>query len=119
MRRNDVVNIIKSGIDSQEAEQGEDGIFTRSEREYCSQRLSCLGARYIIKKCVLDYLTDEKGYAAYNYSEIEVVNSELGQPFLRLFSGVRECIHDLKIKDIFISISHSRNWITGMVLFCY
>ena len=50
---------------------------------------------------------------------MEIINNELGRPFLRTFRDVREFVNELKIKDIVISISHSRNWITGMVLFCY
>lgn len=119
MRLNDVVDIIKSRSSCQNQENTVDNFFTQTERVYCAARIRCLGARYIIKKCVLDYLASEKGYTGNNYSEIEVVHNKLGQPMLRLFSGVRECVNELKIKNIFISISHSRNWITGMVLFCY
>jgi holo-[acyl-carrier protein] synthase len=78
-----------------------------------------LGARFIIKKCMLDYLVHEKGYRGNNYRDMEVVHNELGKPFLRTFRDVREYINELRIKDILISISHSKNWITGMVLFCY
>ena len=67
----------------------------------------------------VDYLASERGYAPNNYSEIEVVNNELGQPLLRLFGAVQECVEELRIKELFISISHSTNWITGMVVFCY
>lgn len=96
-----------------------DVFFTATERTYCNDRLRCLGARYIIKKCVLDYLASERGSAPNNYTEIEVVNNELGQPLLKLFGAVRECVKELRIKELFISISHSKNWITGMVVFCY
>ena len=116
MRLNDIVDLIPV---CQKGENTEDDIFTRAEREYCANRLRCLGARYLIKKCVLDYLTNQRGYPISNYRDIEVVNNELGQPLLRLFSGVRDCMNHLKIRDISISISHSKHWIAGMVLFCY
>lgn len=119
MKLTDVVDIIKTMIGSHGDEKAEDIIFTETEMEYCGKRLHCLGARYVIKKCVIDYLAKEKGYVENSYREIEVVNNELGQPLLRLYNGVRECMNDLKIKDTFISISHSRNWIAGMVIFSY
>lgn len=119
MRLNEVVDILKSKRGCQNYENTVDGFFTNTEMVYCAKKLRCLAARFVIKKCVLDYLASEKGYAGKNYSEIEVVNNKLGQPMLRLFSGVGECVKELKIRDILISISHSRNWITGMVVFCY
>ena len=51
--------------------------------------------------------------------EIEIINNELRKPMIRLFDGISDCVKRLKIKDILVSISHSRKWITGMVLFCY
>lgn len=119
MRLNEVVDILKSKPGCQRYENTMDRFFTNTEMVYCAKNLRCLAARFVIKKCVLEYLASEKGYAGSNYSEIEVVNNKLGKPKLRLFSGVAECVKKLKIRDIFISISHSRNWITGMVVFCY
>ena len=116
MRLNDIVDIV---LVCQKDENTEEDIFTRAEREYCAKRLRCLGARYLIKKCVLDYLTHQRGYAINHFSDIEIVHNEFGQPLLRVFSGVRDCMNHLNIKDISISISHSKNWIAGMVLFSY
>jgi phosphopantetheinyl transferase (holo-ACP synthase) len=98
---------------------GENGLFTRAELEYCANRPRCVGARFIIKVCILDYLESEIGYVEKNYREIEIINNELRKPMIRLFDGIRDCVKSLKINDILVSISHSRKWITGMVLFCY
>jgi len=97
----------------------EHGIFTQAELDYCSQRPHCLGARYMIKECVFEYLENELGHVKKNYQEIEIINNELKKPVIRLCNGIRECVNRLNIKEILISIAHSRNWITGMVLFCY
>ncbi len=119
MKLSDVAEIIVPRADNRGREGRDDDMFTAAEREYCAARLRCLGARYIIKKCVLDYLVTEKGHERHRYCDIEVVNNELGRPLIRLFSSVRECIREMKIRDISISISHSKNWVAGIVLFCY
>ena len=94
-------------------------IFTRAELDYCGKRLRCLGARFIIKECVFDYIEDQIGYVEKNYEEIEIINNELKKPGIRLFNGINQTIKKMKITDMLISISHSRNWIMGMVVFCY
>ena len=119
MHLDEVVEIIKSTNGFQNDKNKSECYFTDKERIYCAERFRCLGARFIIKKCVFDYLSSEKGYVEYKYCEIEVINNERGQPMLRLFRDVRTCVKKMNIKNIFISISHSKNWIAGMVLFCY
>jgi holo-[acyl-carrier protein] synthase len=113
----DVVHIIKSADGSKGLENI--GCFTMAELNYCSNRMRCLGARFIIKECVLDYLTKEMGYIKRNFKEIEIVSNEFKKPMIKLYDDIRECVRKLKIKNILISISHSRNWIAGMVIFCY
>ncbi len=93
--------------------------FTPAELDYCGRRLRSLGARLLIKDCVFDHLESAFGYMERQYSEIEVVNNQLKRPMLSLFDGLDECVRRSKITDIRIAISHSRNWIATMVLFCY
>jgi len=95
------------------------GLFTQTELDYCAQRIQCLGARFLIKECIFDYLESEMGHVTKNYREIEIINNEFKKPMIRLFNGISECVTRLNIKEILISISHSRKWISGMVLFCY
>ena len=116
-RCDEVYQTIKSIGDSGSYEYN--GVFTRAELDYCSQRPHCLGARFMIKECVFDYLESEIGHVKKNYLEIEIINNEFKKPMIRLFNGISDCVNRLNIKKIFISISHSRKWISGMVLFCY
>lgn len=113
----DIAHIVKPAGDSRGLE--DEGLFTEAELHYCNKRLRSLGARFIIKECVLDYLENEMGNVKKNYREIEIINNEFRKPMLRLFGDIRDCVKILKIKDILISISHSRKWVTGMVVFCY
>jgi phosphopantetheinyl transferase (holo-ACP synthase) len=68
---------------------------------------------------VFDYLESEMGHLDRNYREIEIIHNEFKKPVIRLISGISECVRRLNIREILISISHSRNWISGMVIFCY
>ena len=95
------------------------GWLTGAELEYCGNRLRCLGARFLIKECIFDYLERETGYVKKDFREIEIINNEMRRPMIKLLDGVNDCARRLKINDILVSISHSRKWITGMVLFCY
>jgi phosphopantetheinyl transferase (holo-ACP synthase) len=100
-------------------DSGEKGWLTEAELEYCANRLRCLGARFLVKECIFDYLEKEAGYVKKDFREIEIINNELRKPIVKLLDGLNDCAGRLRINDILVSISHSRNWITGMVLFCY
>lgn len=113
----DIACIIEGAHGSRDS--GDNGFFTGAELEYCANRLHCLAARFLIKECIFDYLESETGYVEKKCREIEIINNELRKPMIRLIDGISDCVNRLKIKDILVSISHSRNWITGMVLFCY
>ena len=117
MRAEEIADLIKHGC--QGGESGLYRFFTETEIAYCAKSVNCLGARFLVKKCVLDYLACEKGFKGNHYREIEIMNNEMGKPLIRVFGDVHECVHELNIKDMFISISHSKHWVTGMVLFCY
>ena len=117
MRTDEIFDLIKRG--SRCGENGAYPFFTETEMVYCAKRMNCLGARFLVKKCVLDYLACEKGFKGNHYREIEIMNNEMGKPFMRVFGEVYQCVRELHIKDMFISISHSKHWVTGMVLFCY
>jgi len=92
--------------------------FTRAELDYCAGRRRSLGARLVIKECVFDHLETAFGRMEKRYEEIEIVNDELHKPMLRLSTRMDECARRAGIKDIRISISHSRDWIATMVVFC-
>ena len=113
----DIVRIPETTRDS--LDSGDKGLFTGAELEYCANRLRCLGARLLIKECIFDYLESETGYVERNWREIEIINDELRRPVIKLFDGLRDWVQRSQIRDILVSISHSRKWITGMVLFCY
>lgn len=74
--------------------------------------LKSLGARYLIKRIILDYLKLED-----NYLEIEIENDEQEKPNIIFYSKVKNKIKELGISNVQISISHSKNFIATLVIF--
>ena len=71
-----------------------------------------LGARYLIKKTILDYLSLDK-----SYKDIEIESEEQGKPNIGFTGKVKEKIEEMGINNVQISISHSRNFISTLVVF--
>lgn len=74
-------------------------------------RIKKLGARYLIKKTILDYLELNEG----NH-EIEIENEDSGKPVISFKGMVEEKIKQKKVNDVKISISHSRNYVATLVI---
>lgn len=70
-----------------------------------------LGARYLIKKSILDFLNLNDGY-----KDIAIESNEQGKPNVEIIRKVKEKIDERGIKNVQISISHSRNFISTLVV---
>jgi len=70
-----------------------------------------LGARYLIKKSILDYL----GLEDY-FNDIDIENEESGKPVVSFKGFVDEKLKEQSIKNVQVSISHSRNYVTTLVI---
>jgi phosphopantetheinyl transferase (holo-ACP synthase) len=73
-----------------------------------------LAGRYLIKKTICNHI-NEHG----NMHEIEILNNSFGKPEISLGINIRPAIERTGIKKILCSISHSKNLITGMTIFCF
>ncbi len=73
--------------------------------------IKSLGARYLIKKSILEFLVlgDE-------YNDIEIENEETGKPIVNCTGKVAEAIKNNDIRHIHVSISHSKNYVTTLVI---
>ncbi|MFH1321783.1 MAG: holo-ACP synthase [Bacteroidota bacterium] len=89
-------------------------LFTKQELKLypVKNRINSLAGRFLIKKCIIEYLSCEK-----KYNEIEVINDDLGKPVIKLHDTVKKISEDLKIKSIYCSISHSKSRAAAMVIF--
>ena len=73
-----------------------------------------LAGRYLIKRTICKCLGINE-----NMHEIEILNDELGKPEISLSKNILHKTTHAGIKEIKCSISHSKNFITGMTIFCY
>jgi len=73
--------------------------------------LKSLGARYMIKKSILDFLglKDE-------YNDIEIENEQSGKPVIKCSVKLLNELKKKQINKVYASISHSRNYITTLVV---
>lgn len=70
-------------------------------------KIKSLGARYLIKKAVLDYYHLED-----SFKKIEIVSGKNGKPELILKDQLKTVIQN----KIHISLSHSRSYISTLVV---
>lgn len=76
--------------------------------------IKSLGARYLIKLSILEFLELEN-----EFNEIEIENEENGKPQV-IFKGVVKAKMKMKkIDHVQVSISHSRNLISTLVVLEY
>ncbi len=73
--------------------------------------IKSLGARYLIKKSILDFLNLEN-----EFKDIKIENDRNGKPFVSFMNKVKERINQERIQNVQVSISHSRNYITTLVV---
>ncbi len=73
-----------------------------------------LAGRYLIKRTILKYI-GETG----NMNEIEILNDAFGKPEISLGSNIQLAIEQSGVTSVLCSITHSRNLIAGMTLFCF
>ena len=88
--------------------------FTENERNCFAfpRNSGSLGARYLIKKRICE----ETGMTGHE-PEIEIMNDSFGKPEIKLVGQIISDLEKSGIRQIICSISHSRNYITTMVLF--
>jgi phosphopantetheinyl transferase (holo-ACP synthase) len=77
-------------------------------------KIQSLAGRYLIKKAIGNFLEEHE-----HYHEIEIFNDDFGKPELFLGEYIQQAMGRRGIKKVECSLSHSRNYITGMTIFCY
>ena len=78
------------------------------------ERARSLAGRYLIKKTICDQI---EGLS--NMHEIEILNNSFGKPEISLGINIQADIHKNGIKKILCSISHSRNFVSSLTIFCF
>jgi phosphopantetheinyl transferase (holo-ACP synthase) len=73
-----------------------------------------LGARYLIKKRICDYLNRME-----LRKDIRILNEDGGKPVIAFGNGMRDHLDRAGIRQVLCSVSHSRNYIAAMTIFCF
>ena len=89
-------------------------IFTEYERNYCRGRSTQLAARFAAKEAAMKALGT--GVRGVGWKEIEVQRLPSGKPFIKLHGRAKERAKFIGVKKIELSISHSKELATAMVI---
>ena len=93
-------------------------IFTRTEQSYAKRfrdPAERLAGRFAAKEAVFK-LFGTGWSEALNWTDIEVVNNPKGQPAVRLYGHARALAEQLGIRQISISITHTRDFAIASVV---
>ena len=89
-------------------------IFTEYERNYCRGRSTQLAARFAAKEAAMKALGT--GVRGVGWKEIEVQRLPSGKPYIKLYGRANERAKFIGVEKIELSISHSKELATAMVI---
>lgn len=92
-----------------------DKVFTRDEKAYCSDKPSPyqhFAARFAAKEA-FSKATGTGWNESFSWQEVEVINEPSGKPYLRL-GGL--ALRNFGKKKVFLSLSHSGDYVTAVVV---
>lgn len=88
-----------------------DKIFTQKEQAYCNARnharFESYAARYAAKEALFKALGTGYRYG-FAFSEIEVLNDDLGKPEIEVHGKVSKFLRENHISQIHLSLSHAK-----------
>ena len=89
-------------------------VFTSDEITYCRGRAPNLAGRFAAKEAAMKALGT--GVRGVSWKDIEVVRAESGAPSVTLHGRAEERAVRLRLIDISVSISHSREYAVAFVV---
>lgn len=94
-------------------------LYTEDEQKYCERgkvtKAQCFAARFAAKEAFFKALGTGYRYGM-AFHEIEILNDELGKPFINPHGKVKEYLEEKKIKSIHLSISHVKEMANAFVV---
>ena len=88
-------------------------VYTESELELYRKKPSSLAARFACKEAVMKLLGT--GRNGINWREIETLSHPSGKPEVNLHGKAQSKAKELGLKEIAVSLSHSREYAIAMV----
>ena len=92
-------------------------IYLASEIKYCSKQANfaaSYAARFAAKESVLKALGT--GMRNNSWQDIEIINTKLGKPEVKLYNKTAEQASKLNVKTIFLSISHEKDFSIAQII---
>jgi holo-[acyl-carrier protein] synthase len=93
-------------------------VFTQKEIAYCESKTNKAqnyAARFSAKEAFLKAVGTGLRHGL-SFTDIEVINDELGKPEMILHNQAEELITKMGVTNIQISMTHLRDWVNAMVL---
>ena len=87
-------------------------IYTKAELELCRKNPSSLAVRFASKEAVMKLLGT--GTIGISWKEIETLSHPSGKPLIKLYSKAQAKAEELELKEIAISLSHSKKYAIAM-----
>jgi holo-[acyl-carrier protein] synthase len=89
-----------------------DRVYTEAEQNYANankNKMEKLAGRFAAKEAILKLLgTGWRGKIA--WTDIEIINNEMGQPLVKISGQVKQIADKLGISEISVSITHTANF---------
>ena len=89
-------------------------VFTPDEIAYCKGRAPNLAGRFAVKEATMKALGT--GIRGVSWKDIEVVRAESGAPSVKLHGRAEKRAERLRVGEISVSISHSREYAVAFVV---
>ncbi|MBL7136839.1 MAG: holo-ACP synthase [Candidatus Marinimicrobia bacterium] len=114
----DIIEVERVGKQISKGNGFKEKIFTPNEIKYCESRKNKAqnyAARFAAKEAFFKAIGTgwRRGLA---FSEIEVVNNELGKPEINLYGKTKKFIEENRIENIHVSLSHVKNLVSAIVI---
>lgn len=111
------INRIKKSINSY-GDKFISRIFTEKEIEYCQKKAKPeenFAVRFAAKEAVMKIYGTGWGEGI-KWTDIEIINNKSGKPILNLYNKALEFKKKLRLSDISISLSHTKNYATAVAV---
>lgn len=93
-------------------------VFLPGEIDYCRSKrhpAEHFAARFAAKEAVVKALADSRGQGSF-WQDIEIRNEQDGRPVVRLHGRAHEMADRLKVRRIFLSMTHTRELAAATVV---
>jgi len=115
----DIIEVDRMKKHLEDNEALRDKLYTPAEQKYCTRgkvtMYQCYAARFAAKEAFFKALGTGYRYGM-AFHEIEVLNDELGKPYVNPLGKVKEYLTEQQVTHIHLSISHVKAMASAMVV---